>query len=513
MRRLAFPLVAFAMVACATQEGSSSRFSEPNALMGEEIRNRIEQIPFQHREELFHNLLWLAQAGEQAIPDLLAALRSQDTKVRSNAVWVLGQIGDRRIIPDLRRLTQDQDRTVRLETSRTLMLLGDIQRAPTLIEALDSDKVQVRYLCHEALKTATGQDFGFDHLNDDLSQRRRSVLEWREWWTSMSGDSGFSTRYAARHGLSNGTRGVEGWAASPSPAPLAGAPAPEPTHPPAVPMTEIAAPAIETPPSSTGTHAATPPETHGNVRPGWESQPPQPRTRPDRISPERISPERTSPERTSPERTSPERTSPERTSPERTSPERTSPEPESPASPEGTSPAPANPWRPMPQPQSERPQMPDVRPMPVAPSTMAPAAEQGHDVIDFGAPPANEPEHAEGEPHASAESHRADSGHAAGEHHEAGQPHGESLGHASGESHEAGQTHGESHESGEGHGASHESGESHEAPDHAEAEGIQHHESEMPESPAPAPTTGWRTPHQGHSRVEVPGEHQPPHRR
>ena len=185
---------------CGSTSGTS-RFTEPNALMADEIRNRIAQIPYQHREELFHNLLWLAQAGEQAIPALLDGLQHNSPKLRSNAAWTLGQIGDRRVITDLKELAQDENPTVRLEVARTLVLLGDIQHCALLIDSLDSDQVEVRYLCHEALKSSTGQDFGYDHLSDNVMLRHSTVLAWREWWGEMSGDPWFAAGYARRHGL------------------------------------------------------------------------------------------------------------------------------------------------------------------------------------------------------------------------------------------------------------------------------------------------------------------------
>ena len=67
--------------------------------MGKEIDHRVAQIPYQHREELFNNLLWLSQSGEQAIPALLVGLEHAEPKVRSNCAWVLARIGDRQNSP------------------------------------------------------------------------------------------------------------------------------------------------------------------------------------------------------------------------------------------------------------------------------------------------------------------------------------------------------------------------------------------------------------------------------
>jgi hypothetical protein len=206
MRRLVlFSLALLPLPACG---GGESPYVRPNDLMASEISNRVTQIPFQHRDELFQNLLWLAQSGEQAIPDLLTGLRNDNAKVRSSCAWVLGRISDRRTIPDLQRISKDANATVRMEVARTLVVMGDIKQSPTLIEGLDSDRTEIRFMCNEALKDATGRDFGFDHLSEDLMARRSSVLEWRTWWSELSGDSFFASAYAVENGLNQSPEGM-----------------------------------------------------------------------------------------------------------------------------------------------------------------------------------------------------------------------------------------------------------------------------------------------------------------
>lgn len=196
-------LLAFAISACSTPPPPppSDGYQQPNGLMAGEINRRIEQIPYQHRDELFQNLLWLAQTGEQTIPTLLNGLRHENPKVRSSCAWVLGRIADRRTIPDLQRAARDPELTVQLECCRSLVQMGDLAWAPPLIEALDSDRKEVRFMCHDALKTATGNDFGYDHLAENATQMRLSVLRWRQWWSDYSGDAAFANVYQQRHGL------------------------------------------------------------------------------------------------------------------------------------------------------------------------------------------------------------------------------------------------------------------------------------------------------------------------
>jgi len=198
----AFTLL-FALVACSTNKQTTSPYQQPNALMETEINQRIDQIAFQHREELVQNLLWLAQTGEQTIPALLRGLNSEDPKVRSSCCWVLGRLRDRRTVNDLRGLVDDEESSVALEAARALVLMGDLDPSPRLIEGLDSDRKEVRYMCHEALKSATGHDFGYDHLNPNPRDLKIAVLRWRQWWGEYGGDTFFASSYEQENGLGN----------------------------------------------------------------------------------------------------------------------------------------------------------------------------------------------------------------------------------------------------------------------------------------------------------------------
>ncbi|MCK5941019.1 MAG: HEAT repeat domain-containing protein [Planctomycetes bacterium] len=194
----------FALASCSTtNDNEVSPYQQPNQLMGNEISQRIEQIPYQHREELVQNLLWLAQTGEQTIPALLEGLASDNPKVRSSCCWVLGRLRDRRTVPALQGLTADGETSVRMEAARSLVLMGDIEQAPKLIEGLDSERREVRYMCHEALKTATGHDFGYDHLNRNQQELQFAVLRWRQWWGEYSGDQFFAQSYEQANNLNN----------------------------------------------------------------------------------------------------------------------------------------------------------------------------------------------------------------------------------------------------------------------------------------------------------------------
>ena len=201
MRRLAVLATLLSLTACSLPF-SGSDFAEPNKLMGREIHTRVSQIPYQHRQELLDNLLWLAsKAGEQAIPTLLEGLNHKEAKVRSSCAWVLCKIADKRVIPYLQQKVKDPHESVRLEVARSLVYLGDMQQIPGLIKGLDSELLPVRYNCHMALRDSTKRDFGYDHLTESDHQRKKAVLSWWEWWGEQSGDPWFAKNYAEENGL------------------------------------------------------------------------------------------------------------------------------------------------------------------------------------------------------------------------------------------------------------------------------------------------------------------------
>ena len=193
MRIAATAVIAFlTLTACSTTEPASP-YQQPNALMGSEISQRIDQIPFQHREELVQNLLWLAQTGEQAIPALLDGLGHEHAKVRSSCCWVLGRMRDRRTVPQLQRLTTDTELSVRMEPSLA-RADGRHRPGPNLIQGPDSDRKEVRFMCHEALKSATGHDAATTTSARTRSRCRRR-LAMAPAVEPLPGDAAFAQAY------------------------------------------------------------------------------------------------------------------------------------------------------------------------------------------------------------------------------------------------------------------------------------------------------------------------------
>lgn len=263
---LALGLVLLTSCGTTSSNQDGSEFSKPNQLMGEEIERRISEIPFQHRTDLYNNLLWLGQMGEPAIPALLRGLKHKEPKVRTSCAFALGYIGDRRTIPDLRALTNDTSEVVRMEAARSLVLMGDISHAPVLIEALDSDRVQVRYFCHEALRTATNRDFGYDHLTESLGQRRQAVLQWRNWWAEQSGDQFFAANYANQHALPMpGLKAAQDMPAAPG---LEPAPSKQPPQDPMMPLEAVQVPLESPAPENKGKETQKPDQAGQTIQTG-----------------------------------------------------------------------------------------------------------------------------------------------------------------------------------------------------------------------------------------------------
>ncbi len=194
MKRISYlSLLALLPVVLPSCSGTTSpkdaEFDSGGALMSSLIQERLDQVPYQRKDELMNNLLWLAQVGEPAIPKLKKALNSDNAKLRSNSAYVLGAIGDRRVIPFLRKYISDENQLVRLEVARSLILLGEYEGMPELLTGLDSDHLQVRAMCFDALKSVTGKTFDYDHRQKDQALRRESIRKWKDWWTAQSGEA------------------------------------------------------------------------------------------------------------------------------------------------------------------------------------------------------------------------------------------------------------------------------------------------------------------------------------
>jgi hypothetical protein len=82
----------------------------------------------------------LGRIGTAAVPDLIAALRSNDAEARLQATQVLARMGSdaKEAVPDLIRLLDDPDERIRKAATRTLGRIGPAaaEAVPALMKSL-----------------------------------------------------------------------------------------------------------------------------------------------------------------------------------------------------------------------------------------------------------------------------------------------------------------------------------------------------------------------------------------
>ncbi len=106
---LGFALVTLVMATgCVTTTDADVSRPRDDVILRGEIERRVAEIPYMHGAELLSNLERLADIGDPAAPQLVAALDSPQWLTRTSAAWTLGVMGDRRNIPALRELLDDR---------------------------------------------------------------------------------------------------------------------------------------------------------------------------------------------------------------------------------------------------------------------------------------------------------------------------------------------------------------------------------------------------------------------
>ena len=117
----------------------------------------------------------------------LTGLKDASAGNRWNAVTVLGDTGDPRVVPHLLPMLADEDVFVRMATARVLGDMGIPSAIPGLIDALSDGQPAVREAAVVALRVISGKDFRFDPLGKD-ADRRKAQTSWKKWWGDNSED-------------------------------------------------------------------------------------------------------------------------------------------------------------------------------------------------------------------------------------------------------------------------------------------------------------------------------------
>ena len=117
----------------------------------------------------------------------LPELKDASAGNRWNAVTVLGDTDDPRVVPHLLPMLSDDDVFVRMATARVLGDLGSAAAIPGLIDALSDDQAAVREAAVVALRLLSGRDYRFDPLGKE-GDRNKAQSSWRKWWADNSED-------------------------------------------------------------------------------------------------------------------------------------------------------------------------------------------------------------------------------------------------------------------------------------------------------------------------------------
>ena len=105
----------------------------------------------------------LAILGRESVVELLIkSLRDRDYHVVGDAAFMLGYIGDPSAVPPLIEVLDHQHHYVREYVARSLGEIGDKRAVKALIERLNDHHSDVRDDVLDALKELTSQDFGED---------------------------------------------------------------------------------------------------------------------------------------------------------------------------------------------------------------------------------------------------------------------------------------------------------------------------------------------------------------
>jgi len=89
----------------------------------------------------------LISMGSKAVEPLLAALKFENWKVRGNAAWTLGKIGDARAVGALVEALGDDVPEVRATAGRALMNIGEPSIGPLREAAEHGDKRKKSLAC------------------------------------------------------------------------------------------------------------------------------------------------------------------------------------------------------------------------------------------------------------------------------------------------------------------------------------------------------------------------------
>ncbi len=121
--------------------------------MPEDITTRQKEINSPSERERWLAAWHLAQAGKEAVPALVAALKHSDAVVRYWAAVGLGLVGDKAAVEPLRAALKDDSGDVRVAAAEALVRLGArAEGVQGLVAALEHPSEWVRLRALQAIE-------------------------------------------------------------------------------------------------------------------------------------------------------------------------------------------------------------------------------------------------------------------------------------------------------------------------------------------------------------------------
>jgi HEAT repeat protein len=148
-----------------------------------EVLDEISWRPGSNKEKILYYIArqdWdeCVEMGSFAVEFLIERLKDEDSDVRKNVAWALGEIGDARAVGALIEALRDKDSKVRRSVAEALGKIGDARAVDSLIETLKDDNNFVRESARKALVKILkilGVDFEYDYER------------WKRWWKENEG--------------------------------------------------------------------------------------------------------------------------------------------------------------------------------------------------------------------------------------------------------------------------------------------------------------------------------------
>ena len=192
-------LVAFAASCSSTKGAASSTVdaeaevawleASPSLARSIELRS-VEVSQMSNVDDFVRLSDWFQSTGEPTYPKLLEMAGSSDDSQRTFALSVIAARRDPRLLSPLRNrvpMSSLANQQHRYGMARALLMMGDRQGVPVLIDGLESASRRDRALCIAALNAGTNAGIAYNSAAS-AEERQVAVAAWRQWYADISDD-------------------------------------------------------------------------------------------------------------------------------------------------------------------------------------------------------------------------------------------------------------------------------------------------------------------------------------